>query len=78
MALARLHLRLDPFYSFYEHAPRLWGMSPIRDQNLAGILMNAEQTSIFFIAFAWMLLRVLAEEEEAQRRLDAAYLEAHR
>ncbi len=66
-----------PFYSFYEHAPRLWGVSPIRDQNLAGILMNAEQTSIFFIALAWQLLRVLAEEEAAQRHMDAAYLEAH-
>jgi cytochrome c oxidase assembly factor CtaG len=66
-----------PFYSFYEHAPRLWGLSPIRDQNLAGILMNAEQTSIFFIALAWQLLRVLAEEEAAQRHMDAAYLEAH-
>ena len=63
-----------PFYSFYEHAPRLWGMSAIRDQNLAGILMNADQTSIFFIAFAWQLLRVLAEEEEEQRRRDAAIL----
>jgi putative membrane protein len=62
-----------PFYSFYAEAPRLWGMSPVRDQNLAGILMNAEQTSIFFIALAWMLLVVLAEEEEAQRAADAAY-----
>ncbi len=66
-----------PYYSFYAEAPRLWGMSPVRDQNLAGILMNAEQTSIFFIALAWMLLRVLAEEEEEQRAQDAAYLEAH-
>jgi putative membrane protein len=61
-----------PYYSFYAEAPRLWGMSPTRDQNLAGILMNAEQTSIFFIALAWMLLRVFAEEEEASRRLDAS------
>jgi putative membrane protein len=66
-----------PLYRFYADAPRLWGMSAIRDQNLAGILMNAEQTSIFFIALAWMLLRVLAEEEEAQRHADAAYLEVH-
>ncbi|HEX4518147.1 MAG TPA: cytochrome c oxidase assembly protein [Gaiellaceae bacterium] len=66
-----------PFYAFYASAPRLWGISPIRDQNLAGILMNAEQTSIFFIALAWQLLRVLAEEEAAQRHMDAAYLEAH-
>ena len=39
--------------------------------------MNAEQTSIIFVAFAWALLRVLAEEEEQQRLADAAYLEAH-
>ena len=64
-----------PFYPFYAAAPRLWGLSPIGDQNLAGILMNAEQTSIIAIAFAWALLRVLAEEEERQRRVDAAYLE---
>jgi cytochrome c oxidase assembly factor CtaG len=68
----------SPFYSFYEHASRIWGLSPTRDQNLAGILMNAEQTSIIFVAFAWALLRVIAEEEAAQRRMDAAYLEAHR
>jgi cytochrome c oxidase assembly factor CtaG len=66
------------FYGFYAAAPRLWGISAVRDQNLAGILMNAEQTSIFFAAFAWQLLRVLAEEEEEQRRRDAAYLEGHR
>jgi putative membrane protein len=68
----------SPFYSFYADAPRLWGLTPIRDQNLAGILMNAEQTSIVFFAFAWALLRVLAEEEEQQRLQDAAFLEAHR
>ena len=39
-----------PFYSFYEHAPRLWGLSPIRDQNLGGILMNGEQTLVFLLA----------------------------
>jgi putative membrane protein len=67
----------SPFYAFYAHAPRLWGISAVRDQNLAGILMNLEQTSIVFFAFAWQLLRVLAEEEEEQRRQDAAYLKAH-
>ena len=66
-----------PFYSFYAHAPRLWGLSAIKDQNLAGILMNVDMTSIFFIAFAWYLLRVLAEEEEQQRLKDVAVLQAY-
>jgi cytochrome c oxidase assembly factor CtaG len=55
-----------PFYPFYEHAPRLWGLSPIRDQNLGGILMNGEQTLVFLCAIGWYVSRLLAEEEPAQ------------
>jgi cytochrome c oxidase assembly factor CtaG len=51
-----------PFYSFYEHAPRLWGLSPQRDQNLGGILMNAEQTVVFLLAIGWCVWRLLEEE----------------
>ncbi len=51
-----------PFYSFYEHAPRLWGLSPQRDQNLGGILMNAEQTVVFLLAIGWYVWRLLEEE----------------
>jgi cytochrome c oxidase assembly factor CtaG len=54
-----------PFYSFYEHAPRLWGLSPIRDQNLGGILMNGEQTLVFLLAIGWFVLRLLDEEHAA-------------
>ncbi len=51
-----------PFYSFYEQAPRLWGLSPIRDQNLGGILMNGEQTLVFLLAIGWYVMRLLDEE----------------
>jgi putative membrane protein len=51
-----------PFYSFYEHAPRLWGFSPARDQNLGGVLMNAEQTAVFLIAIAYYVWKLLEEE----------------
>jgi cytochrome c oxidase assembly factor CtaG len=51
-----------PFYSFYEHAPRLWGLSPVRDQNLGGILMNGEQTLVFLLAIGWFVMRLLDEE----------------
>jgi cytochrome c oxidase assembly factor CtaG len=53
-----------PLYSFYEHAPRLWGLSPVRDQNLGGILMNAEQTLVFLLAIGWFVWRLLEEEDE--------------
>jgi cytochrome c oxidase assembly factor CtaG len=55
----------SPFYSFYEHAPRLWGFSPTRDQNLGGVLMNSEQTLVFLIAIGYFLWRLLEEEHEA-------------
>jgi cytochrome c oxidase assembly factor CtaG len=51
-----------PFYSYYEHTPRLWGLSPARDQNLGGILMNAEQPIIFLFAIGWYAWRLLDEE----------------
>ena len=51
-----------PFYSFYEHVPRLWGLSVIRDQNLGGILMNGEQTLVFLLAIGWFVMRLLDEE----------------
>jgi cytochrome c oxidase assembly factor CtaG len=51
-----------PFYSFYERAPRMWGLSPVRDQNLGGILMNAEQTIVFLLAIGWYVWRLLDEE----------------
>jgi putative membrane protein len=58
------------FYGFYEAAPRLWGLSASKDQNLGGILMNGEQMLVFFAALSYFLLRLLSEEEEAQRALE--------
>ena len=54
-----------PFYSYYEHAPRLWGLSPVRDQNLGGILMNGEQTLVFLLAIGYFVMRLLDEEHES-------------
>jgi putative membrane protein len=52
----------SPFYSFYEHAPRLWGLSATRDQNLGGIFMNGEQTLVFLLAIGYFVVRLLDEE----------------
>lgn len=52
-----------PLYSFYEHTPRLWGLSPARDQNLGGIVMNGEQTLVFLLAIGYFILRLLDEED---------------
>jgi cytochrome c oxidase assembly factor CtaG len=51
-----------PVYPFYKEAPRLWGLSPVRDQNLGGILMNTEQTLIFLVAIGWYISRLLQDD----------------
>jgi cytochrome c oxidase assembly factor CtaG len=54
------------FYGFYASTPRLWGLSAVKDQNLGGILMNAEQTVVFLAALGFFLMRLLDEEAERQ------------
>jgi putative membrane protein len=50
-------------YPFYVHAPRSWGPSPLADQQIAGVTMAAEEALVFFGAFAFYLLRFLADEQ---------------
>lgn len=52
----------EPIYGFYEEAPRLWGLSPLADQQLAGVIMAASEAIVFFAAFAFFLSRFLDEE----------------
>jgi cytochrome c oxidase assembly factor CtaG len=57
-----LALLPEPIYDFYERG-RVWGLSQIADQQLAGATMAGEQSLVFFAAFAWFFFRFLAEEE---------------
>lgn len=59
----------DAIYDFYVAAPeRLWGLTALEDQQLAGVLMAVEQAIVFFAVFAFWFLRFFADEE---RRADA-------
>ncbi len=49
-------------YSYYERAPRLWGLSPLADQELAGVTMASEQAIVLFVVFAYWFRRFLIEE----------------
>jgi cytochrome c oxidase assembly factor CtaG len=55
----------DPIYGFYEAAPRLWGLTPLGDQQLAGLTMAAEEAVVFFGAFAVYFARFMRREESA-------------
>ena len=51
-------------YDFYVDAHhRVWGLDPLADQQLAGMLMAAEQAVVFFAVFAYWFFRFLLEEE---------------
>ncbi len=52
-----LALLPNAVYSFYEHAPRLWGLSPLGDQQIAGATMASEQAVVFFFACMVFFIR---------------------
>lgn len=56
----------DAIYDFYVDAPeRVWGLSPLTDQQIAGVTMSLEQAFVFFAAFALFFARFLREQDEA-------------
>lgn len=57
----------DAIYDFYVAAHhRVWGLDPLEDQQLAGMLMAVEQAAVFFAVFAYWFFRFLAEEERRE------------
>jgi putative membrane protein len=65
----------DAIYDFYVEAHhRVWGLSALEDQQLAGMLMALEQATVFFAVSAFWFFRFLTEEE---RRADVERPPAH-
>jgi putative membrane protein len=57
----------DAIYEFYVEAHhRVWGLGPLEDQQLAGMLMALEQAIVFFAVFAYWFFRFLAQEERRE------------
>ncbi len=55
-------------YGYYEHVPRIWGLSVINDQNAGGAVMMVEQSVVLAVVLAVLLVRMLAASEEEERR----------
>jgi cytochrome c oxidase assembly factor CtaG len=50
-------------YPFYVHVhTRVWGLSPLVDQEIAGVTMASEQAIVLFVVFLYWFRRFLAEE----------------
>ena len=58
----------DVIYDPYAHAPRTWGLSPLDDLNIGGVLMMVEQSIVLVIFFAIFFARMLERSEQAQQR----------
>jgi cytochrome c oxidase assembly factor CtaG len=63
----------SPLYSWYEHADPTWGISAVRDQNLAGVVMMAEGSIITLAVLAWLFLKLGAEGELRQQLIEEGY-----
>jgi cytochrome c oxidase assembly factor CtaG len=55
----------DAAYDYYSSGFEPWGLSPLTDQQIAGVTMAAEQAVVFFALFGWAFYRFLEEEEGA-------------
>jgi cytochrome c oxidase assembly factor CtaG len=57
------------FYGVYKHAPE-WGITPVHDLNLGGVVMMAEGSIVTLAMLAWLFLKLAAEGELRQQLLE--------
>ena len=55
-------------YPYYVHHARVWGISAISDQSIAGLVMAVEQSMVMGVALVTLFVRALTESERAQQR----------
>jgi putative membrane protein len=55
-------------YPYYEDTPRIWGLSPVEDQNVAGVIMMVEQSLTLALVLVALFIRMLAQSETEQLR----------
>jgi putative membrane protein len=49
-------------YPYYDTTPHLWGLSPLEDQSLGGMMMAVEQSVILFVAAFWAFTAMMDED----------------
>lgn len=58
----------DVLYGFYETAEPLWGISPLTDQQIAGVIMGSLGEAASFVAFTVLFFKLMSEEEKVAPR----------
>jgi putative membrane protein len=54
----------------YDWSGAKWGLSPIDDQHVAGLVMALEQSIVMGIALAYLFFRMLSESEAEEQRAE--------
>jgi len=79
---ALLAFASQPIYPFYVHRTFAWGLSPLQDQQLAGMLMWVPPFVIYLVAAGALFVRWLRvaelDERRTEARADRLLAEAHR
>jgi cytochrome c oxidase assembly factor CtaG len=60
----------DLLWDGYGHTGERWGMSPLTDQSVAGLIMGIEQSLVMGVALAWLFARMLSESEAEDQRAE--------
>jgi len=55
-------------YPYYVHHARVWGISAVDDQSIAGLIMAVEQSLVMGVALVVVFIGALSESERAQQR----------
>ena len=55
-------------YDYYAEVPRIWGLSPVGDQNAGGAIMMVEQSLTFVIALVVLFAAMLTQSETDELR----------
>jgi putative membrane protein len=56
------------FYPYYQHHIHYFGLSPVVDQNIAGLIMTLEQSIVMGIGVGYFFVRALNESERELKR----------
>lgn len=62
-----LTLAPAPLYDWYGNRPLLWGLTPLHDQQVAGLSMWVTAGAIYLSVFAWLGMRVMASASSRAR-----------
>ncbi|MFZ4516557.1 MAG: cytochrome c oxidase assembly protein [Acidimicrobiia bacterium] len=57
----------SPLYRIYERFPKLWGLSALEDQQIAGLIMKTAGGLILWLIITVLFFRWAGEEERQQR-----------